>query len=894
MLLIGPPGSGKTTRVLDALERTTRAHRSREVQLLVPTASMKRHLVSLLASRDLMVPVRMISTMSEFVRDRTPHLRQAHAAAEERLLRMAILRTASSGFGPQSASRGLRARVGTLIGEFWAAGADSYAVDAAARSRNQRAFVTVLREYEDSLSRLGYVHHNQRIAQAAARIRSEGLGDVREVYLDGFDHFTRQQQELLEALAEQAERIVVALPADLPQYPLPKLRHTLLPPPPDSARETEVVRAATPRAEIVEIARQILASGRPMREHAIVLRSPERYQSLIREVFESLRIPHRFWLRARLADHGVARLFVAWLRVIERRFPGEATLEAITSPLTPADCRRGMDAFDFAVREKLPGDGLPFLRKAAKGYPNQLRLLGRLGPCESWHRRRWGVPRWGRECLDLLGTLLELRPPTEPGPFQRTRDWREAIAALKALRRAIADTAALAEFERRRVGLGSFLDALEDVLRATELSVPDQRHDVVHVLPILEARQWTVPMVFVCGLADGWFPRHHPQDFLFDDEDRQQLRSRGIVIRTTADRMAEERFLYQVAISRAGDKLVLTYPHSDDRGKPVVKSGLLSDHENVRDAEFTQLGCDGTPDAAPPTGALPAELRTTLAERNRSFSVSGIQNYRQCPYLYFSGNTLALRGRPVRPGDRLDGAVLGTIVHSVLELWNGARSDIGKILDRVFRQTMEQLHLDESFRTEKLRLALRADLMRFAGEQGPSMALFEGRQAYFEQNRSYRVKGPESSTEVRCRIDRFDVDTGNRCVVTDYKYVRPDRVRAMLREHLSGDQLQLMIYLAALEQDQGFEPSGMALCGLRGETSYEGVAVDGTGGLRPLERADLSALLNTAREEAAAVVRDVLEGAITVLPKDTAYCDRGCAFRSVCRVRWSQPEVSGT
>ncbi len=889
MLLIGPPGSGKTTRVLDALERTIRTGRSREVQLLVPTASMKHHLVALLARRGLMVPLHIISTMSEFVRDQTPDVRPIHAAAGERLLRLAILRTAPSAFGKQSGSRGLRARIGALIGEFWAAGADSYAVEAVARSRSQRAFVTVFREYEDSLSRLGHVHQNQRIAQAAAMIRSEGL-PVREIYLDGFDHFTRQQEELLEALAEQAERILVALPADLPHYPLPKHRQTLLPPLSEGAAETAVVRAAHPQAEVMEIAAQILASGRPLREHAIILRSPERYEALIREIFESLRIPHRFWLRTRLVDHGVARHFLGWLRAIEHQFPGEATLEAITSPLSPAEFGEGADCFDFALRERLPGDGLAFFRTAAKGHPNQLRLLDHLGDCELWHRSRRGAPRWGKECLKLLEAVLELRPPIAPGSFQRARDWRDASAAARAVRGGIETTAALAEFEGRRLRFGVFLEALEDVLRATELSVPDQRYDVVHILPILEARQWSVPRVFVCGLAEGWFPRRHAQDFLFDDEDRQQLRARDIAVRSAADRVAEERFLYQVAVSRAVDKLVLTYPCTDDLGKPLMKSEFLAGHGTARDAEFTQLGGGDAPNPLPPAGALPADLLATLAERNRRFSVSGIQRFRQCPYLYFSGTTLGLRGRPVRPDDRLDAAVLGTVVHDALECWNRDRGEIGQILDRTFRQTMDRLHLGESFRTERLRLALRTDLLRFAGEQGPSMGLPAASRGYFEQARSYRIEGPDPRVEIRCRIDRFDVDAGKRCLVTDYKYARPERVRAMINEHLAGHQLQLLIYLAALEQDLGFEPSGMALCGLRGETSYDGAAVDGPPELRPLERKNLLDLLAAARHEAASVVRAVLRGEIDVEPNDTEYCGSACAFGGVCRVRWDKSE----
>lgn len=886
MLLIGPPGSGKTSRILGSLEAAIRAGRSDEMLLLVPTASMKHHLLNVLARRGLMVPARAVSTMAEFVRDRTPEAREAQGAIEGRLLRDVIRRTSSRAFGIRSDSTGLRRRVASLMSEFWAAGADSFQIEPGARRRGQRAFVEVFREYEDSLSELGLVHHNQRIARAAARIRGEGLGPVRHVLVDGFDRFTRQQEELLGALAEQSEQIVVAMPARLPRYPLETLRPTHLPPPLASGLDTEVVQAPTPRAEILEVARRILSSGRPLREHAIILRSPEHYRSAIREVFETLRIPYRNWERTSLADHGLVRHFSGWLRVIEQQLPGEETVSALMSPLTPERYRQGLDEFEFAVRKHLPGAGLDFFRDAARGFPGPSSLFEGLGRAAGWPGRRFGADRWCRELLELQRHLQELQVPFEPGPFRRTCDWREALDAQKALRRAIEDSSDLPEFEGRRVGFGTFSEALDEVLRAALVPVRDQRYEVVHVLPVLEARQWSVPVAFVCGLADGWFPRRYSQDVLFDDEDRKQLQARGIAVRTTLDRATEERFLFEVATTRATRKLVLSYPLADLRGKPLLRSDMLDGFPEPNGSPWSRLGDTVVPHLPSRTERLPAALQEAVAECNERFSVSGIQDFRQCPYLYFSGKTLRLEGRPPLPEHRLDNAVLGTVVHRVLERWNARKANIGEILDQEFAKALARLHLPVSFRTERLRLSLRSDLLRFAREQGASLRVMDGHEAFFEESKSYRIPGIESRPEVRCRIDRFDLDEGRRCVVTDYKYARPERIKAMLREHLEGDQLQLMIYLSALEQDIRCEPSGMALCGLRGQTSYEGVAVDGAGGLQPLAREELHSLLEKARAEAAGAVASILDGAISVLPRDEGYCGRICEFGSVCRVKW--------
>ncbi len=901
MLLIGPPGSGKTERILRSLEQAIRARRGSEVLLLVPTGSMKNHLLNLLARRGLMVPARIISTMSEFVRNLSPDAREAGGAVEDRLLRAAIQASGQAGFGARSSSNRLRGRISSLMGEFWAAGADSFQLEPAVRTAQQRAFLGVFREYEATLARGGFAHHNQRIAKVAAQIRQKGLGTVRSVYVDGFDLLTKQQEELLDALDEQAEECMVAMGEGLPHYPRSRQREQLPPGDAKSRLETVTVEAASPRAEVLEIARRILASERPLHEHAVIVRSPEQYQGLLREIFETLHIPHRFWSRASLADHGVTQHFLLWLRIIARRFPAEDALEAITSPLSPVGGDAETDAFDFAVRERLPGSGLEFLVQAAQEFPTVATFLAGLQRYERWHKRRVGAPRWKRECLELLGRIQGLQPPVDAESFQRTCDWRGAISARQGLLKAIDAAAELPDIAgRKRPSLERFASALEDVLRATVLAVPDQRFDVVHILPVTEARQWSIPVAFVCGLAEGWFPRGFSQDIFFDDEDRLQMRGRGIGLRTTADRAREERLLFEIATTRAVEQQVLSYPRHDSTGQPLVRSSLLAeDAAEALRAPSSRLGDPGVATASTQTERLPASLLAAVADCNQRFSVSGIGNFRQCPYRFFSANTLSLRGRPALPERRLDALALGMIVHAAIDRWNRKGGQIGQLLDRAFGDKLRDLHLGESYRTERYRLALRADLVRFADNQVMSMAIPDGTRSRFEEDAGYRIEELDSRPVVQCRIDRYDVDTSQRCFVTDYKYARPSRVKELLKQHLAGEELQLVLYLAALEQQLNVEPTGMVLCGLRGEPSFEGAAINGTGGLRPLSEDEMKALLDSARTEAADAVGQVLGGGIAVQPRDRDFCRKFCEFGGICRVDWQpapgpdRPEDSG-
>ena len=888
MLLIGPPGSGKTERILGRLEAAIRAGRAEEVKLLVPSASMKRHLHFVLARRGLMVPEPTVSTLTEFVREVTPDAVEPSPAVADRLLKAAIDRVAPDTFGSRLVSGGLRGRIAALIAEFWSAGADNLQLEPAVRGARQRAFQAVFQEYEESLAGFGYVHRNQRIALAAAMLRERGLGSVRDIYVAGFDNFTRQQEELLEALQEQAEQLVVAMPDGLSRYPLEGLRPEYLPPRANATPKVEVVEAASPRAEILEIARSILEGGRPLHEHGIVVRSLEHYETVLREVFDSLRIPYCVWEHGRLIDHGASKHFLQWLRIIARRFPAEQALAALASPLTPSGFSTERDAFDFAARERLPGDGFQFLLDAAAQFDGPRIFLEALRPFADWQRKRFGVPRWQRECLSLLPRLQAMPVPVDGESFERTRAWRAAIQARAAIPGALEEVTRLPEFQgRHRIPLAAFVEALEDVMRSTSVPVPDQRFEVVHVLPMLEARQWSIPVVFVCGLAEGWFPRYFTEDVLFDDEDRRQLRSRGIRVRTSAERVEDERFLYRIATTRATERLVCSYPRGDALGKPLLRSTYLADAGEARSAGWTRLADAAPGSAARQAESLPPDLRGALAKRNESFSVTGIQNFRQCPHLYFAGYTLRLRTRPVLPERRLDAAQIGVIVHEALARWNAQGEAMGEIVDSVFRERLAELNLGASFRAEQLRLALRADLERFAVEQNGAQSLFAGAEASFESDFEYRVDRSGSVPAVRCRIDRYDLDSQRGCYVTDYKYARPERVKTLLKEHQSGDQLQLTLYLAALAQELDCEPAGMALCGLKGETSHAGLSRDGTGGLTAIDADELNGLVDRARLEAASVTDRVLRGTVAVNPKDSAFCERFCDFRSVCRIQWT-------
>ncbi len=883
MLLIGPPGSGKTHFVLEALETAIREGRAAQSKLIVPTTSMAQHLLHTLARRGLLVPGDLVQTIADVVRAVTPELGVVSAAMESRLLDAAIDREAPKAFAGLENSRGLRRRIAELMREFWAAGTDNVQLEGLGKNKHQRAFLAVFRAYEESLGEAGLVHRNQCIAQAAAEIRSSGLGPVKRIYLDGFFRFTKQEQVFVEALAEQSESIVVTMPDGLAPYPFKDLGHRLLSAAYRPQPTPIVVEASSPREEVMEIARRILDSERPFRHCGIVLRSPSRYARLIEEIFGALNIPFRMRSDEKLAAHGVVRYLRRWLTTICDAFPAETTLELICSPLSPAGGSK--DAYDFAVREKLPGDGPTLLAAEAAEYQSIAEFLDDLPPTANWPRERKTAREWAEVIRDFCAKLLE--PQTfvlDAKIEQRTR-----VSAERQFNAALDSAADLTlGSDEERISLIEFVTRLDDVLESTPLTGSDDRREVVHVLSVYEARQWALPVVFVCGLVGGWFPPQSWQDLFFSDSDRERLSGRGIQLRSSLDRASEEQFLYRMATTRATETLVLTYPRSDESGSPKLRSFFVGQAEPVVAAPMVVASIGvGKP-------AVVAELDgfalERISQRHTRFSPSGLDSYLQCPYQFFAARTLDLSGRPDIAEFRFGALTAGTIVHEVLNRWTRDGGSIAEILDHVFNRELAKAHLRLNFRSALIRGNMRADLERFAAELGKPPV-----DGVSEANVGYELDELEPAATIAGRVDRYEFDEAGNCFLTDYKYSGPSRVESLRVGHERGEHLQLPLYMLGLQKEHGFLPGGMALCGIRGETRYEGwsaVEPNASSTLKVVARDYLQLLVTNARSTAVEAIREVREGNIAADPRDAVVCDRYCEFKSVCRIGWSAAEQS--
>ncbi len=871
LLLTGPAGSGKTFTVLEGLREALRRHDA-GVRLLVPTATMARHLQNLIAREGFVLRPGLIQTLNRFIEAWTADLRHISSAMLNLLVEGLLDKLGRPEFARVLPTPGLAASLARTIEECASAG-----LDARTLARNLPStplgepFLAVYRGLERELAARRLALRKDRLDRAAAVITKSGLQDIHTIWLDGFATLSDPELALVQAAARHAS-VTVTLPADdIAGAARQRLRSMgaveqfcrNVPGQPARA----LAGPATIEREADEIARRILEQserGRPFREMGVIVRNDPAYVPLLRMTFERFGIPARFYFDAPLAEHAAVRFLAGAVDAMLGGWDHAATL-AVLKLAPGVGASAAMDRFDFALRARLPGRTLDMLPARTAGDERLDRLLSGFAQLDTWRSETLTPVQWAEHASTLRALYRFGRPPSVA--HETAFLWRSQAAALDAFDAALDEAANAFGPDHKPVSLHEFWNVVKAVLRLTPLRVPDERRNVVHVLSPYEARQWELPVVFVCGLVEGQFPVYHSQDPFLPDAARRHLQQAGVRLRTTQDLEAEERFLYDSAVSRATSLLVLSYPRTNPRGEANLRS-LFLEAEEVKAAPAIRPKPARMPAAPGPSAITSPDLLQALAQKHATFGPTSLESYMQCAFQFFGRYTLRLRQPPPRPQDRLDLRVQGGIVHKVLAEWVRERGPVDPVFDRIFAEAVETEWIPPGYRTELFRAQMLADLRRFAADtQWP-----EGLESMTEQEFTFAINGGPT---VRGRMDRLDRTPDGLGFVIDYKYSK------QAKERLTNDNLlQGPLYLMALERAFDLKPGGMFYCSLRDDVKYAGWSQAAGLGLKYTPFTP--EWLDAAAQRSTVAASEIMSGRIQAAPSDPDKC-RYCALRDVCR-----------
>jgi ATP-dependent exoDNAse (exonuclease V) beta subunit len=395
--------------------------------------------------------------------------------------------------------------------------------------------------------------------------------------------------------------------------------------------------APTLERETEEIARRILehaSNGRAFGEMGIILRTRDPYLPALETALARFGIPARSYFPDRLDTHPAVQYLSGVVTAMLQGWDHATLLALLRVPVSGVGNTAAGDRLDFDLRNRLPGAGLPL--PGLENYPD---LARRFEACNTWRQDVLAPQGWAAR----LKTLRELVPEpvvSDGASRDQVHIWRSTEGALAAFEAALDETA-LVLGDAGKVKLEEFWRLAETALALTPLRTFDRRRDVVHILDVFEARQWELPVVFVCGMVERYFPQYHREDPLLSDAARRRAG-----LKTSEDRQAEERFLFDLATTRATEELTLSYPRLDDRGEETLPSFFLPAMQAVP----CETRVRPTPIRSPSTGYSSTiqdpVLRERLADKHKTLAPTAIESFLQCPFQFFASRTLRLKPRP--------------------------------------------------------------------------------------------------------------------------------------------------------------------------------------------------------------------------------------------------------
>jgi ATP-dependent helicase/DNAse subunit B len=961
-LVLGPANSAKAGEVLGAFSAVA----PRGAVLIVPTAADALHYRHELAGQGTVLGT--VLTFSGLAREIARRCRYAarrlSGRQREELLREALAGARLQRLAASAAGPGFRRAAGELIAELERGLVTPQRFTAALRTWGQEdprrgpyaaEVGRIYAAYARVCAERGWVDRELFAWRALDALRASPERWGRDaVFFYGFDDLTALERDAVETLARiagaevtvsltseagrvalQARAEVVAelapladeireLPARDDHYlpgaraALHQLERRLFEPAPERADPGGAVRlleAGGERAEAELVAGEIVAllrDGVPGEEIAVVYRSLTAAAPLLARVFAEYGIPLT-------ADY-------------ELPFAHTPLGRALRGA---ARCALAPDAGAGDLLAYLRVTGLLERPEIADGLDAALRRAGQTGVAAARERLGWNLGE-----LDALSgasdpgaELCRLARRVFAGPHRQTAavlDSEEALdaRALAALEAAVAELAELG-----RVLDGAALLELVEELTVTAGAAP--RGGEVRLAEPLQIRARRYRAVFVCGLQEGEFPAPaRPEPFLSDERRRELAICSGLRLRPHEDVLDRERYLLYATVSRATERVTLSYRSSDEEGNLAVASPFLADVAEVLDAGWPARRARRLlADVVWPSGAAPTPReadRTRAAERaphdgdepepdrqlgplalerlrhTRILSAGALEKFASCPVRWLIESEL--QPGPLEPDS--EPIVRGNLIHAVLErLLRELDAPVGPATLAEAEAILERLLAELAagpgaalgagqpavIRTGALR-AIEADLRRYlrheASGESPWHPVALEQRFGFDDDQERPSLPPlvlgegEHEVQVRGMIDRIDTDGAGHAIVRDYKSGVP-RAAWPVARWSTDRQLQVALYLVVVRELTGLDPVAGFYQPLRGDDlRARGIFTAGSGVSGVIDRDGRSAEefaveLDDAVDRAIAIAARLRSGRLEPCPQS---CSRdGCAYPGICR-----------
>jgi ATP-dependent helicase/nuclease subunit B len=503
--------------------------------------------------------------------------------------------------------------------------------------------------------------------------------------------------------------------------------------------ELQIFEAVGTEGEMEMVAREILEEYRGGRhrfsDFAVLFRQIGDYESILRSVFGKYGIPVEIHERERLSYAPMIQVIAGLLKIFRGGWIRGDLMEFLKSSYVrclggePKDFEWVSELEHAAMAEGVTGGRDAWLGpwsaggKARPGFDaDKEKKLKAIAGLEDALRGAEDFRTVKRHMIHAVETTFGIFQPSD-----RAEDYVRRDAASYRRFEALLDEIGVSLVPVPGTsGKDSFFESFAaHFLRLVELdlfSLHEKNRNKVQVYDVSLARQKEYKAVFVSGLLEKKFPVQMKEDPVLSDWERalfNRLQGEG-VLQERLPRQKTERYLFYIAVTRAREKLILTYPRYDLEGKEALRSYYVDETEALfdhplccrrqelgrpyphlseavtgRELELALVGDlwraeeerEGDADgllfevmkkmsAVPETAGrfkraffrvrnelADAAIAATDAFRSTVTSASALENYAKCPFKYYAKEVLRLEDHE----EDVNVTTRGNVLHKVLE-----------------------------------------------------------------------------------------------------------------------------------------------------------------------------------------------------------------------------------
>ncbi len=648
LILAGPAGSGKTTRILEELVESLQSARdplADDCFLILPSAEHSERIIALLTQQG--VPGffhRRVTTLNRLILE-------TFGVGEENLLseatRFFIVRDILQArpwkyFQRVQQLAGFASLASDFLNELkegLVSAADFRERMNALKKKQPELAVKyedlagIYEAYQERLKQDKFYDRQDLLAIFREKRKSVSAGKrFRKIWLDGFFDFTPLQAEYLRELSGLSESMTVALTCEgkparhalfeplaatrqllesmgfktevMPdknhRTAAPALAHlennlfreTLPKALPPAAEALAIFDAVGMQGEAEMIAREIMRlyrqGGYRFSDFAILLRQIGAYESVLRPVLGRYGIPFEIHERERLKLSPLAQAAALLLKVFRDGWKREDLFNLLKSSYV---MRLGQEERDYAWIGELEHQALrlgirqsreEWLREwndvSPETHERKLKCLSVLAGIEDRLRNAPDFDAMSREFRRALFNELGVRAGHEGDDLAVRRE----AAGLRRLEGVLEEMRV-----HLRLGGGGvdFIRFADNFLRIVELDLFPLHHrdrNRVQIYGVSLARQKEYRVVFVAGLLEKQFPVQIRENALLSDWERRLFNGPSESrLLERLPRQQVERYLFYLAVTRASERLILTYPRLDREGKESLPSFYVDEVQRL-------------------------------------------------------------------------------------------------------------------------------------------------------------------------------------------------------------------------------------------------------------------------------------------------------------------------